>query len=91
MPRLPVISGLKCRKALEKIGYIRERQEGSHVIMVKAGNSPITVPVRAMRAMRARPAALRRCCRFIARAQTGPPFTPLTGAAASTAQKTVAI
>jgi predicted RNA binding protein YcfA (HicA-like mRNA interferase family) len=45
MPKLPVISGLKCRKALEKIGYRKDRQEGSHVIMTKSGANPITVPI----------------------------------------------
>jgi predicted RNA binding protein YcfA (HicA-like mRNA interferase family) len=40
-----VISGLKCRKALEKIGYLKVRQEGSHVIMIKPGYIPITVPI----------------------------------------------
>jgi predicted RNA binding protein YcfA (HicA-like mRNA interferase family) len=45
MPKLPVISGLKCRKALERIGYRKDRQEGSHVIMTKTGCDPITIPM----------------------------------------------
>jgi predicted RNA binding protein YcfA (HicA-like mRNA interferase family) len=44
MPKLPVISGEKCRKALERCGYIKDHQTGSHMKMVKPGYLPITVP-----------------------------------------------
>ena len=44
MPKLPVVSGDKCRKALEKCGYIKVHQTGSHMKMVKPGYPPITVP-----------------------------------------------
>ncbi|MDJ0902365.1 MAG: type II toxin-antitoxin system HicA family toxin [Xenococcus sp. MO_188.B8] len=33
MSKLPSISGKKCIKALEKIGFYQKRQEGSHIIM----------------------------------------------------------
>ena len=45
MPKLPVISGEKCRKALEKAGYTKEHQRGSHLKMVKPGCVPISVPM----------------------------------------------
>ena len=44
MPKLPVVSGDKCIKALGKCGYIKDHQKGSHMIMVKPGCLPITVP-----------------------------------------------
>lgn len=33
MSKLPIISGRKCVKALEKIGFYFKRQEGSHIIL----------------------------------------------------------
>ena len=33
MSKLPSISSKKCIKALEKIGFYKKRQEGSHIIM----------------------------------------------------------
>jgi predicted RNA binding protein YcfA (HicA-like mRNA interferase family) len=44
MPKLPVMSGDQCRKALERYGYVKDHQTGSHMKMVKPGNLPITVP-----------------------------------------------
>ena len=44
--KLPVVSGLECIRALEKIGYVIVRQKGSHV-RLKDRNSnllPVTVP-----------------------------------------------
>jgi predicted RNA binding protein YcfA (HicA-like mRNA interferase family) len=35
MSRLPVISGAVCIKVLGKIGFIIDRQRGSHVILVR--------------------------------------------------------
>lgn len=35
MSKLPVISGIECVKALEKIGFVVDRQRGSHVILVR--------------------------------------------------------
>ncbi len=33
MPRLPLISGRECVKALEKIGFEVDRQRGSHIVL----------------------------------------------------------
>jgi predicted RNA binding protein YcfA (HicA-like mRNA interferase family) len=44
MPKLPVVSGEQCRKALEHWGYTKDHQTGSHMIMVKTGCIPITIP-----------------------------------------------
>lgn len=35
MSKLPVISGAKCVKALEQIGFLVDRQRGSHIILVR--------------------------------------------------------
>jgi predicted RNA binding protein YcfA (HicA-like mRNA interferase family) len=35
MSRLPVISGAVCIKVLGKIGFVVDRQRGSHVILVR--------------------------------------------------------
>ncbi len=35
MSKLPVISGMECVKALEKIGFSVNRQRGSHIILVR--------------------------------------------------------
>lgn len=35
MPKLPKVSGDKAIKALERLGFIRVRQRGSHVVMRK--------------------------------------------------------
>lgn len=45
MPPLPVISGAACIAALAKVGYTVLRQKGSHVRLVCAGRSPVTVPL----------------------------------------------
>ncbi len=45
MPPLPVISGKKCVKALEKIDFIINSQKGSHIILVRKNpKSRISVP-----------------------------------------------
>ncbi len=45
-PKLPVVSGLDCIRALEKIGYKRIRQKGSHIRLKDMNGklSPLTVP-----------------------------------------------
>ena len=46
MPRLPTLSANDVVKALSKIGYVFDRQSGSHVIL-RAGEYPhrrVTVP-----------------------------------------------
>ncbi|MBA3713789.1 MAG: type II toxin-antitoxin system HicA family toxin [Pyrinomonadaceae bacterium] len=35
MTKLPVISGAECVKALEKVGFVVQRQRGSHITMVR--------------------------------------------------------
>ncbi len=35
MSKLPVISGTECVKALERIGFVIDRQRGSHIILVR--------------------------------------------------------
>jgi predicted RNA binding protein YcfA (HicA-like mRNA interferase family) len=39
MPKLPVISGREARRGFEKLGWVFERQRGSHMILTKAGVS----------------------------------------------------
>ncbi len=45
-PKLPVVSGMDCIKALKKVGYVVVRQKGSHVrLKDKHGIlPPVTVP-----------------------------------------------
>ena len=45
-PKLPVVSGLECIRALEKIGYKRVRQRSSHIRLKDMNGklSPVTVP-----------------------------------------------
>jgi predicted RNA binding protein YcfA (HicA-like mRNA interferase family) len=46
-PKLPVISGEDLIRALEKFGYVRVRQKGSHVRLYHATEPhriPVTVP-----------------------------------------------
>lgn len=33
MPKLPCVSGSRIAKALERLGFVRSRQRGSHLIM----------------------------------------------------------
>lgn len=35
MSKLPVVSGVDCVKALEKIGFVIYRQRGSHITVVR--------------------------------------------------------
>ena len=44
MPKLPVVSGKECRKALLRLGFEEVRQRGSHLIM-KRGESGCVVPM----------------------------------------------
>ncbi len=47
MPKLPVVSGDKLIKLLNRLGYVMERQKGSHVRLRKIsalGEHNITVP-----------------------------------------------
>ena len=47
-PKLPVLSGEDLIRILEKFGYVRVRQKGSHVRLrhsTDAGRKPLTVPL----------------------------------------------
>lgn len=46
MPKLPVVSGKECRKALERLGFDYVRQRGSHVVM-KRDDAGCVVPMHA--------------------------------------------
>jgi predicted RNA binding protein YcfA (HicA-like mRNA interferase family) len=37
MPQLPVVSGREARRALEKDGWVFNRQRGSHMILTRSG------------------------------------------------------
>jgi predicted RNA binding protein YcfA (HicA-like mRNA interferase family) len=39
MPHLPVVSGREAVSAFTKVGWQISRQEGSHIILTKSGNS----------------------------------------------------
>ena len=44
MPKLPVVSGKECRKALGHLGFEDARQRGSHLVM-RRGESGCVVPM----------------------------------------------
>jgi len=41
MPRLPVVSGQDLIAALEKLGFERVRQRGSHVVLKRQGHGTV--------------------------------------------------
>ena len=45
MPKLPIVSGAKAVKALQRLGFFVDRQRGSHVVMKKitAGGERVCV------------------------------------------------
>jgi predicted RNA binding protein YcfA (HicA-like mRNA interferase family) len=45
LPPLPVVSGEEAIAALERFGYRRGRQKGSHVRLKADGRQPVTVPL----------------------------------------------
>ncbi len=46
MPRLPVISGAEAVRAFECAGWRRDRQRGSHVVLIKAGHiASLSIPL----------------------------------------------
>ena len=45
MTRLPVVSGRRTVRALQKAGWVKARQRGSHAVLTKPGRRPITVPL----------------------------------------------
>ena len=45
MSKLPVISGADCIEALEKVGFLIDRQRGSHVILAREDpRTTVSVP-----------------------------------------------
>lgn len=45
MSKLPVIAGAECVKALEQIGFVVDRQRGSHIILVREDpRTTVSVP-----------------------------------------------
>ncbi len=44
MPRLPVISGDEFAKAVNKIGYVWDHTEGSHMILLHSSGRRLSVP-----------------------------------------------
>lgn len=44
MPKLPHLSGREIVRALERLGFVRARQKGSHVVM-KRGAAGCVVPL----------------------------------------------
>jgi predicted RNA binding protein YcfA (HicA-like mRNA interferase family) len=42
MPRLPRLSGAETIRALEKLGFARVRQRGSHVVLKRIGPNAVT-------------------------------------------------
>jgi predicted RNA binding protein YcfA (HicA-like mRNA interferase family) len=45
MSKLPVVSGRECIRALQAAGFRIDRKRGSHVVLIKAGAIPVTVPL----------------------------------------------
>jgi predicted RNA binding protein YcfA (HicA-like mRNA interferase family) len=45
MPKLPVVSGAETVKAFERAGWRKDRQRGSHVVMLKSGEmASLSIP-----------------------------------------------
>ena len=44
MPKLPGVSGRKVARALERLGFERQRQKGSHLVM-RRGRNVCLVPL----------------------------------------------
>ncbi|MYD94305.1 MAG: addiction module toxin, HicA family [Chloroflexi bacterium] len=44
MPRLPVISGDEFVRAVARIGYVRDRTQGSHMILIGPAGRRLSVP-----------------------------------------------
>ena len=44
MPKLPCVSGARVAKVLERLGFIRQRQKGSHLVL-RRGGSVCVVPM----------------------------------------------
>jgi predicted RNA binding protein YcfA (HicA-like mRNA interferase family) len=46
MPKLPRVSGAEAQRALERLGFVKLRQSGSHVVMRRDANGCV-VPMHA--------------------------------------------
>jgi predicted RNA binding protein YcfA (HicA-like mRNA interferase family) len=45
MPKLPVVSGAEAVKAFERAGWRKDRQRGSHLVMLKSGEmASLSIP-----------------------------------------------
>jgi predicted RNA binding protein YcfA (HicA-like mRNA interferase family) len=44
MPKLPAVKSSEMIRLLERLGFVRVRQRGSHLRM-RRGNLPVTVPI----------------------------------------------
>ena len=44
MPRLPLVSGIRFLRAMERIGYRWDHTEGSHMILVHPERKRLSVP-----------------------------------------------
>ena len=44
MPRLPILSGDEFVKAVARVGYVWDRTEGSHMILMRPGGRRLSVP-----------------------------------------------
>lgn len=45
MPKLPVVSAQECIKALQRLGFVIDRQRGSHITLIRADPpGRVTVP-----------------------------------------------
>ena len=44
MQRLPVVSGIRFVRAMERIGYLWDHTEGSHMILVHTERNRLSVP-----------------------------------------------
>ena len=45
MPKLPAVSGKKLIRALERGGFVRMRQSGSHVLLQQPDGRVVVIPV----------------------------------------------
>jgi predicted RNA binding protein YcfA (HicA-like mRNA interferase family) len=45
MGRMAQIVAARLLRALGRLGWVVDRQSGSHVVLVKPGHSPVTVPM----------------------------------------------
>ncbi len=41
MPKLPRVSGAEAIRALERLGFVRVRQRGSHVVLKRSGGDSV--------------------------------------------------